>query len=76
VVGRLTFCVYDEARLEEERRFRKTRARRSWDVAARLNAPRVVSDFYLLDSWHNDLVGKFRTRLTKAVAEFGPAGPA
>ena len=39
-------------------------------------APRVVSDFYLLDSWHNDLVGKFRTRLTKAVAEFGPAGPA
>jgi hypothetical protein len=73
-LGRLQFCVYDEARQDKTRRSRKPRGDASHWAAALWSAP-LYGEFYLLDSWHNDLVGKFRTRLAQSIAELsGPTG--
>jgi hypothetical protein len=67
VRGSLSFCVHDEARLAAHRRKRKSR---SWDSL--FEQPPLMAHFCLLDSWRHDLVGKFQTRLQKAIATLEP----
>jgi hypothetical protein len=66
---RLTFCVYDETRIAAARR-KGGRRPESW--ASTFSVPLTV-EFYLLDTWRNDIVGKFRTQLQQAIATLAPA---
>jgi hypothetical protein len=54
--GRLRFRVYDETRIAAARR-KGGRRLGSW--ASAFSVP-LLAEFYLLDSWRNDIVGKFR----------------
>jgi hypothetical protein len=67
--GRLRFCVYDGTRIAAARR-KGGRRLESW--ASAFSVPLTV-EFYLLDSWRNDIVGKFRTRLQQAIARLARA---
>jgi hypothetical protein len=78
VLGRLTFCVYHEARIAEAQRERET-ARRRRNPKDELSLERwepLTAEFYLLDTWRNDIVGKFQTRLRQAIASLDRDGTA
>jgi hypothetical protein len=68
VRGRLTFCIYHEARLAAA-----SRRRRQSPAAAIREAPFIAQGYYLLDSWRHDIVGKFRTRVQQAIAKLDEA---
>jgi hypothetical protein len=70
MTGRLRFCVYDETEVAAVQRAPKRRRRGNpWDELP--GAP-LTAEFYLLDSWRHDIVGKFRTRLQQAIAKLDP----
>lgn len=80
VRGRLTFCVYGEARIAEAQRERETaRRRRRGNPKDELSLERwepLTAEFYLLDTWRHDIIGKFRTRLQQAIAKLDRDGTA
>jgi hypothetical protein len=69
---RLTFCVYDETRIAAASR---KGGRRPVSWGSTFSVPLTV-EFYLLDTWRNDIVGKFRTGLQWAIAALDRDGTA